>query len=205
MAREVGRRERLRGEYERRLQEMRELKDRLQREAFTDRLTKLPDRSHFDARLREEIERARGRDEQFTVVFLDVDNFKRINDVYGHRIGDASLKLVADALRSNARQTDAIARQGGDEFTVLLADAPLPEAENLFDRFREQVAQYSKRELGFRLSLSAGAVSFPSDAGDADGLLEAADAAMYRAKRRGRDQLYYRLMDAAKGGRDSRR
>ena len=112
---------------------------------------------------------------------------------------------MADALSSKARQTDAVARQGGDEFTVLLAGAPLPEAQNLFGRLREEAAEYSEHELGFRFSLSAGAASFPSDGGDPNGLLEAADAAMYRAKRRGRDQLYYRLMDAAKGGRDSRR
>jgi diguanylate cyclase (GGDEF)-like protein len=130
------------------------------------------------------------------VIFLDVDDFKRINDVYGHRTGDESLKLVAEALRSNARQTDAVARHGGDEFTVLLAGAPLQDAENLFGRFREQVAEYSERELGFRLSVSAGAASFPSDAGDPNGLLEAADTAMYQAKRRGKDQLYYRFMEA---------
>jgi diguanylate cyclase len=195
MAREVGRREHLRGEYERRLQEMRDLKDRFQREASTDRLTNLPDRAHFQARLRDEIERARRRNEQSTVNFLDVDDFKRINDEHGHRIGDECLKLVADALRSSVRETDAVARQGGDEFSVLLAGTPLPEAELFFGRFREEVAEYSKRELGFRLSLSAGAASFPSDAGDPDGLLEAADTAMYRAKRRGKDQLYHRFMD----------
>jgi diguanylate cyclase (GGDEF)-like protein len=196
MAREVGRREHLRGEYERRLQEMRDLKDRFQREASTDRLTNLPDRAHFQARLRDEIERARRRNEQSTVNFLDVDDFKRINDEHGHRIGDECLKLVAEVLRSSIRETDAVARQGGDEFTVLLAGTPLPEAEQFFGRFRGEVAEYSERELGFRLSLSAGAASFPSDAGDPDGLLEAADTAMYRAKRRGKDQLYHRLMDA---------
>ena len=185
MAREVGRREHLRGEYEHRLREMRELKDRLQREASTDRLTNLPNRSHFESRLREEIEKARGWNEQFTMIFVDVDDFKRINDVYGHRTGDASLKLVADALRSNARQTDTVARQGGDEFTVLLAGAPLPEAENFFGRVRKEVAEYSEHELGFRISLSAGAASFPSNVGSPDGLLEAADTAMYQAKRWG--------------------
>ena len=196
MAREVGRREHLRGEYERRLQEMRELKDRFQREASTDRLTNLPDRAHFQAQLREEIERARRRNEQLTVIFLDVDDFKGINDEHGHRIGDECLTLVADVLRSSARETDALARQGGDEFTVLLAGTPLPETEQFFGRFREEVAEYSERELGFRLSLSAGAASFPSDAGNPDALLEAADTTMYRAKRRGKDQLYHRFMDA---------
>ena len=80
---------------------------------------------------------------------------------------------------------------------MLLAGAPLPEADNFFGRVREEVAEYSERELGFGLSLSAGAASFPSDAGDPDGLLEAADTAMYRAKRRGKDQLYYRSMDGS--------
>ena len=84
---------------------------------------------------------------------------------------------------------------------MLLAGAPLPEAQNLFGRFREEVAEYSERGLGFRLSLSAGAASFPSDGGDPDGLLEAADTATYRAKRPGtkrwgKDRLYYRFMDA---------
>ena len=197
MAQEVGRREHLRGEYERRLQEMRDLKDRFQREASTDRLTNLPDRAHFQARLRDEIERARRRNEQSTLNFLDVDDFKRINDEHGHRIGDECLKLVAEVLRSSVRETDAVARQGGDEFTVLLAGTPLPEAEQFFGRFREELAEYSERELGFRLSLSAGAASFPSDAGDPDGLLEAADTAMYRAKRRGKDQLYHQFMEAS--------
>ena len=105
------------------------------------------------------------------------------------------MKLVANALRSNARQPDAVARHGGDELTVLLAGTTLSEADNFFGLLREQVTQYSEHELGFRFSLSAGAASFPSDAGDPNGLLEAADTAMYWAKRRGKDQLYYRFMD----------
>ena len=106
----------------------------------------------------------RRRNKQFTVVFVDVDDFKRINDTSGHRIGNESLKLVADALRSKARQTDTVARQGGDELTVLLDGASLPEAQNLFGRLREEAAEYSEHELGFRLSLSAGAASFPPTA-----------------------------------------
>lgn len=196
MAREVGRRERLRGEYESRLQEMRELKERFQREASTDRLTDLPNRARFEARLREESKRARRRGEEFTVVFLDVDDFKRINDDHGHRIGDESLKLVADVLRLNARETDAAARHGGDEFTVLLADTPLPEARAFFGRFKEEVADRSRRKLGFPLRVSAGAAVFPRDASDPDGLLEAADSAMYQAKRRKDDRLFHPFLDA---------
>jgi diguanylate cyclase (GGDEF)-like protein len=185
MAREVGRREWLRGEYERRLWEMRDLKDRFQQEACMDQLTGLPNRHRFEAQLRKEIKRARRRGEGLTVVFLDLDDFKRVNDDHGHRIGDESLKLVAKTLSSNARETDVVARYGGDEFTVLLADIPLSGAQAFFHRIREEVAVHSERELGFPLRISAGAASFPSDAVDPDSLLESADLAMYRAKRRG--------------------
>ncbi len=195
MAREVGRKERLRGEYERRLQEMQELKDLFQLEAYTDRLTNLPNRAHFEARLREELKRARRRGGEFTLVFLDVDDFKQINDEHGHRVGDESLKLVADVLRFNVREVDTVARHGGDEFTVLLSETPLSGAQDFFGRLRGEVAENSKRKLGFTLGLSAGAASFPSDAINPERLLEVADLAMYRAKHRGKNQLFHPSME----------
>jgi diguanylate cyclase (GGDEF)-like protein len=195
MAREVGRRERLRGDYERRFQQMQELKDRFQLEAYTDRLTNLPNRAHFEARLREELKRTRRRGGELTVIFLDMDDFKRINDVYGHRIGDESLKLVADVLRFNVRQSDAVARHGGDEFTVLLSESPLSGAQEFFGRIREGVAEHSRRGLGLHLSFSAGAAIFPSDAANPERLLEIADLAMYRAKYREKDQLFHPSID----------
>jgi diguanylate cyclase (GGDEF)-like protein len=195
MAREVGRREHLQGEYERRLQEVQELKNRFQREASMDRLTNLPNRAYFGVQLREEIEKARRRGKQLTLIFLDVDDFKQINDDRGHRLGDESLKLVANVLRINTHKMDAAARHGGDEFTVLLTKTPLFGAQDFFSRVKEEVADHSTRKLGFRISLSAGAASFPSDADDPDGLLEAADLSMYRAKHRGKDQLFYPFID----------
>lgn len=196
MAREVGRKERLRGEYERRFREVRELKNHFQREASTDHLTNLPNRPHFEVRLQEELNRARRCwGENFTLLFLDVDDFKSINDDHGHQVGDESLKLVASVLRSNVREVDAVARQGGDEFTVLLSGIQLSGTQNFFERIREELVEHSKRKLGFPLRISAGMVSFPHDAGDPHSLLQAADLAMYRAKHRGKDQLFHLSMD----------
>lgn len=196
MAREVGRRERLRGEYERRLRELGELKDRYQREASTDGLTALPNRSHFGIRLREELDEARWRGEDLTVIFLDLDDFKRINDTHGHQVGDESLRLVADTLRLNAREADVVARYGGEEFTVLLVGTSPTEAQEYFDRARKRLTERSERELGFRLHLSAGASNFPRDGDDPDELLELADRAMYQAKRLGKDRLFYHSLKA---------
>lgn len=189
MAREVGRRERLRGEYQRRLEEMRRLKERFQREAATDGLTDLPNRFGFDARLREEVEGSRREGRRLALIFLDLDDFKRINDAHGHRAGDEALKLVADVLRLNAREADAVARYGGEEFTVLLPGTALSGAQDFFERIREETAYHGEQRLGFALRLSGGVAIFPRDAADAEGLVEAADLAMYRAKRQGKDRL----------------
>jgi diguanylate cyclase (GGDEF)-like protein len=191
MAREVGRREHLRGEHERRFRAMRELKDRFQREAYTDRLTGLPNRIRFEARLHEELEGRRRSGDRCTLVLLDVDDSKGINDVHRHATGDESLRLVADALRRNVRDADLVARHGGEEFTVLLPGASPYGARDFFGRIREEVQHRSKRELGFPLHLSAGAASFPEDARDPYGLVDTADAAMHRAKRLGKDRLFH--------------
>lgn len=191
MARETGRRERQRAESARELEEARELSERFRREALTDHLTGLPNRHHFQARLLEEIARARRRGEAFTVLFVDVDDFKSINDTHGHASGDEVLKILADALRRSIRAEDSVARHGGEEFTVLLSGAPIPGAQGFFRRVKEEVARRSERDLGFRVSFSAGAAGFPNDAGDPESLIEAADFAMYQAKRLGKDSLFH--------------
>jgi diguanylate cyclase (GGDEF)-like protein len=192
MAREVGRRERLRGDYEHKLQQMQALKDHFQRASLTDLLTGLYNRRGFEEKLREEFKRARRSEEVgFTVILFDLDNFKQINDEYGHQTGDEGLKLVAEALRLSSRETDVLARYGGEEFTVVLPDTPPRGARTFFDRTREAVAKRSEERLGFGLRISAGAASFPADAKHPDGLLEAADTALYQAKGRGKDQFVH--------------
>jgi len=176
-------------EYEINIQRVQEIEDRFRRGAFVDPLTNLSNRTHFEARLREESERAQRLDGDFVVVFLDLDDFKQINDVYGHRTGDEVLKLVAGVLQSNARQIDVVARYAGDEFIVLMPGTSLSGVRNFFERIRTDVGERSRFTLGFTLRLSAGAVNF-RDAENLQSLLDATDYAMYVAKRRGKDRLF---------------
>jgi diguanylate cyclase (GGDEF)-like protein len=172
---------------------IRDLERRLRHEVSLDPLTGLYNRGRFEARFREEFERARHTGEGFMVLFVDVDDFKLVNDTHGHRTGDEALQLVADVLRSCSSRTDVVARHGGDEFLVMLPGSSLPEAQRFFERIREEVAERSGNSLGLGLRLSAGAVKCPGYARYPAALLEAADEAMYRAKRRGKNRLFAAL------------
>jgi diguanylate cyclase (GGDEF)-like protein len=174
-----------------------DLKKRLWHEASLDPLTGLYNRSRFETRFNEEFERAKRTGEQFIVLFLDVDDFKDVNDNHGHRMGDDALKLVAEVLQSSSRRIDVVARHGGDEFMVILSGASLPEAHRFYERMREKVAERSGRTLGLDLRLSAGAVQCPDHSTDPAALLDAADEAMYKAKRRGKDRLFATLSPAS--------
>jgi diguanylate cyclase (GGDEF)-like protein len=174
-------------------EEIEDLKERLWQEASLDSLTGLYNRSLFEARFHEEFERAKRNGEQFIVLFLDVDDFKDVNDNHGHRVGDDALKLIAEILQSSSRRIDVVARHGGDEFMVILSRASLPEAHRFFDRMRTQVAERSSRTLGLDLRLSAGAVQCPDNSPDPAVLLDTADEAMYKAKRRGKNRLFAAL------------
>ncbi len=178
---------------ERDSEKIRDLEEQLWRETSVDPLTGLYNRGRFEARFSEEFERARRTGEQFIVLFLDVDDFKEVNDNHGHRAGDDALKLVAGILQSCSRRIDVVARHGGDEFMVMLSGASLPEAHRFFERMRKQVAERSDRTLGLNLRLSAGAVQCPDHATDPAALLDAADEAMYKAKRRGKNRLFAAL------------
>jgi diguanylate cyclase (GGDEF)-like protein len=174
-------------------EEIEDLKERLWQEASLDTLTGLYNRSRFEARFQEEFERAKREEEQFIVLFLDVDDFKEVNDNHGHRMGDDALKLIAEILQSSSRRVDVVARHGGDEFMVILSGASLPEAHRYFERIRRQVSERSSRTLGLNLRLSAGAVQCPDNSSDPAALLETADEAMYKAKRHGKNRLFAAL------------
>jgi diguanylate cyclase (GGDEF)-like protein len=170
--------------------------------AHHDPLTQLPNRRQLSTRLGGALSRATTTNQQLALLFVDLDNFKSINDTLGHNFGDRVLQLVAERLRTAAGPRSLLARLGGDEFTVLIED--VKSHEEVLDRANEIVLalQQPLSIKGRVLSTSAsvGASIYPEHASDADSLLRAADVALFRAKELGRNRCaLYRpsLYDAA--------
>ena len=151
----------------------------VQRLALTDVLTGLPNRRAFERALDREIEKTRRTSSVFSLLLIDVDKFKRINDQYGHSAGDDSLRAVAQILQKTCRKIDVCARLGGDEFAVLLPDTPEDSAHTLVLRIEEALGFYNEK-APIPLSLSIGAKMV--DKVNPDHILAEADSAMYRAK-----------------------
>jgi diguanylate cyclase (GGDEF)-like protein/PAS domain S-box-containing protein len=168
--------------------------------AFHDALTSLPNRVAFQEKLDAAIGRCAEKSCAVGVLFIDIDNFKLINDSFGHAAGDELLVAVAGRLQAATRATDIVARQGGDEFLVLLADIAPPEvpADPEYARSAAEVVALKIRRtlrapfivsgVEIFVSASIGVSLHPDDAGDSETLLKHADAAMYRAKDAGRDR-----------------
>ncbi|MBV8201640.1 MAG: EAL domain-containing protein [Acidobacteria bacterium] len=174
--------------------------NQLVHQAYHDALTGLPNRMLFHDRLTQALGLARRNHRGLAVLFLDLDQFKLVNDTLGHAAGDRLLQAVAERLRQSVRRSDTVARVGGDEFNLLLPDVG---RGNQAARLAEKVLATEKRPIevdGHRLYLttSIGISLFPADGGDAEALLTSADIAMYRAKEQGRNgyQLCTRAMNA---------
>ncbi len=162
---------------------------RLEFLAHHDTLTGLPNRAMFHERAREAVAHARRHDTTAAVLFLDLDNFKDVNDSLGHDIGDGLLKVIASRLRSCVRGDDFVARIGGDEFCVLLQDIADPrEAAAVAQKLLHELGQaYRIGEHQVASSASIGIACVPQDGHEVGTLLRLADAAMYRAKQAGRN------------------
>ncbi|OOC09580.1 putative bifunctional diguanylate cyclase/phosphodiesterase [Thioalkalivibrio halophilus] len=155
-----------------------------------DALTGLSNRNLFQDRLLQAIAQARRDGKQAALLFLDLDDFKTINDTLGHEVGDELLVEVASRLQEVVRDVDTIARLGGDEFTVILADTHTDEAASIARRLVATLARpFEVRGRSLRVTCSIGLALYPDDGEDADTLSRAADMAMYRAKADGRNRL----------------
>jgi diguanylate cyclase (GGDEF)-like protein len=162
----------------------------LNRLATFDDLTELYNRRCFMERLTEEIARYRRYGSPLSVLLLDLDHFKRINDTHGHLVGDRVLRSVGRLLRTSLRITDLAARYGGEEFCVLAANTDLAVAETLGERLREAIAaqiQVVNDAVAFRVTCSIGAAEAGPEIQDGLELLARADAALYEAKHSGRN------------------
>ncbi len=160
--------------------------DRAEHLALHDPLTGLPNRRLFEDRIEKTLQRAERNQTLAAVLIVDMDEFKKINDTYGHAVGDAVLCAASERMRLRLRKADTVARTGGDEFTILLSELTEPQhAAHLARTIAESLQQPVTVEgLTLRASGSIGVAVFPNDAQSADALCALADAGMYAAKRR---------------------
>ena len=160
--------------------------------AATDALTGIINHGYFVERLEIELQRAQRYHHSLSLIFMDLDHFKQINDTYGHHAGDQVLQQVALSLQQGIRETDLVARYGGEEFVILLPETDPAQARALAERLQQEVALAHVRVPGkaaIPITMSCGVASMPQMANSAEELLTAADQAMYRAKRAGRNRV----------------
>lgn len=175
---------------QRQIVEVQELQMRLKEQVIRDPLTGLHNRRFLDETLSRELARAKREGYPVSLLMIDVDHFKRINDTYGHPAGDEMLKALAGLLRASCREGDIACRYGGEEFIALLPRAPADIAHERAEQWRASFASLVTRhgEFEIQATFSAGIASFPQHAHDADQLVARADAALYAAKQAGRNR-----------------
>ncbi|KAA3642331.1 MAG: EAL domain-containing protein [Chloroflexi bacterium] len=177
--------------------ERKKAEEELNHLATHDMLTGLPNRTLFDDRLSHAIEVAKRKKDQLAVLFLDLDNFKSVNDAFGHKQGDRLLQTIAQRLMDNVRQSDTVARLGGDEFAILLEGISTPsDVLPTVNKILQGVAEpFTLQDAEAFITGSIGISLFPTDGADPDTLIQNADRAMYRSKEEGKNN--FRFFSAA--------
>ena len=163
---------------------------RLYRMATLDRMTGLYVHHYFQERLAEEIKRSERNQMPLTLIMADLDNFKRVNDTYGHQSGDIILKDVAKIIHNNIRSFDIAARNGGEEFAVILTDTDIAAANHIAERLRKKVeaAVFSGAAVPLKITISIGIAQYnPKEDKNKDDLIKKADMALYEAKNSGKN------------------
>ncbi|MBU0567551.1 diguanylate cyclase, partial [bacterium] len=167
--------------------------EKLVRLAFTDDLTGLYNRRYFYRSLPEEIKKAAVLEKEFSLLMIDIDEFKQFNDKYGHLTGDNVLSSVAEILKKSTREEDVVARYAGDEFVVILPEAPPKAAFAVACRIVEATASYpfkgQDEEVSLKVTLSIGLATYPGDGGETKELIGQADKALYSSKHAGRNRV----------------
>ncbi|HEY4707529.1 MAG TPA: GGDEF domain-containing protein, partial [Thermodesulfobacteriota bacterium] len=162
--------------------------------AITDGLTGLYNYRYFRTELEKEVKSSHRFARPLSLIMADVDHFKHYNDRNGHAQGDMALKKVAQVLSKTVREVDLCARYGGEEFVVILPETTLEVALNVAERIRRKLEEeefaYEELQPGGKLTLSLGVAALTADASEAQGLVEAADRSLYKAKENGRNQVW---------------
>lgn len=173
------------------ISERKRLYAELERLATHDPLTGLVNRGELERRLAREFQRAERYRRYLAALMVDIDHFKRINDTYGHKVGDDVLKAFAARLTEHARRADTVARYGGEEFVLMLPETPVPAALAMAERLRISLNEVpiAVADAGGPITASIGVAGYPDHGKTEEQLLRAADEAMYMAKRSGRNRV----------------
>ncbi|MEE3350091.1 MAG: diguanylate cyclase [Candidatus Gastranaerophilaceae bacterium] len=165
-----------------------ELFEKVKEQAVTDGLTGLYNRRYFEEYLKKEVTRSLRINQPFSIIGLDLDFLKKINDTYGHSFGDVAIKTIADVLKTNARSIDTAARMGGEEFNVILPGVTSEGAMIAAERIRKAIENVELDTIG-HITASIGVATFLEHSDNIEDILELTDQAMYMSKRNGRNQV----------------
>jgi diguanylate cyclase (GGDEF)-like protein len=166
------------------------LRELLRNQSIRDALTGLYNRRYLEESLKRELHRANRASRNVSLVMLDLDHFKHFNDTFGHQVGDILLKEVAGVIKSRMRAGDLACRYGGEEFSLILAEVGTEGAQKCVESIRETIKHLSLHHRGQTLgtiTVSAGIATYPAHGTNSEELIRAADEALYRAKKAGRD------------------
>jgi len=163
--------------------------ERVKQLAYLDGLTGIFNRRFFELRIIEEIERARRYGTGMAVIMADIDQFKRLNDEFGHVLGDEVLRQASSLFHQQLRKIDVVCRYGGEEFGILLTQTNADHAMKIAEKLRQMVASWQFPGVPRTVTISAGTAAFPEHGTTRDELVRAADAALYAAKQAGRNRV----------------
>jgi diguanylate cyclase (GGDEF)-like protein len=163
--------------------------ERVKQLAYLDGLTGIFNRRFFELRILEEIERARRYGMGMAIVMADIDQFKRLNDEFGHLLGDEVLRQVSSLLHQQLRKTDVVCRYGGEEFGIILSQTSASHAVNIAEKLRRLVENWRFPGVPRTVTISAGVAAFPDHGSNRDQLVHAADTSLYAAKQQGRNRI----------------
>jgi diguanylate cyclase (GGDEF)-like protein len=163
--------------------------DRMKQLAYVDGLTGIHNRRYFEMRIVEELERAGRFQGRMSVIMIDIDNFKRVNDEFGHLLGDEVLRAVSTMLRQQLRKSDLLCRYGGEEFAIVVPETTGENATRVAEKLRRQIESHHFPGVPRQVTISCGVSDYPTHGITRDEVVAAADSALYNAKQLGRNRV----------------